>query len=137
MIDINAIHTAFFNRLNSSPEIAALGAKVYQDEIPEKGHYPAVVYFLVSATPRDTFADRYWEVLYQVDVYAEAQERKESPRRLAGKLAKAVTTTLDNAPITPAGHRVLRCRFDFMQDMTEGEGRYARTVLQYRLTVGQ
>ncbi len=119
-----AIHDAL---IADSAVIAALGgAKIY-DEPPRNAAFPYVT--LGDARVLDASADLAPMQEHQLTLHAWSRQ---GGHKEAHIIAGALLSALDDAPLSPAGHRLVNLRFAVADIRREADGRTYHALLRFR-----
>lgn len=119
-----AIHDAL---VADGAVIAALGgAKIY-DEPPRNAAFPYVT--LGDARVLDASADLGVVQEHQLTLHAWSRQ---GGHKEAHIIAGALLSALDDAPLSPAGHRLVNLRFAIADIRREADGRTYHALLRFR-----
>ena len=119
-----AIHTAL---LTDSGVTAALGGPKIYDEPPRNAAFPYVT--LGDARVIDDSADLGTVQEHQLTLHAWSRQ---GGHKEAHVIAGALLSALDDAPLSPSGHRLVNLRFAIADIRREADGRTYHALLRFR-----
>lgn len=119
-----AIHAALV--ADGAVNAALGGAKIY-DEPPRNAAFPYVT--LGDARVIDVSADLAPMQEHQLTLHAWSRQ---GGHKEAHVIAGALLSALDDAPLSPAGHRLVNLRFAIADIRREADGRTYHALLRFR-----
>lgn len=124
-----ALRAAIQARLSADPDLAALiGAGRVHDEAPRAASGVYVVHGDVDARDWSTGSDKGCEQDLALIVWAD----RSSSSRLALEAAARVVLALDEAPLAPAGHRLVNLRWQSTRLARESRTGLASVTIRLR-----
>ncbi len=137
----NAIATAIYNLLKADGTLTtalggnlANGFKLYHVIAPQDIAVPYITYGLMTGLPIGTFASprAVDDTIWWFNVFSKTGSKD------AGTIAGYLSDVLDNASLTVAGYKALKCVYDFMgNDIYDPETEIYQIPLRYRIWVDQ
>ncbi len=123
-----ALRAAIHDALSSDGALAALlgGAKIY-DEPPPNAQPP----YVTLGEARVTDASAGGEPLEEHQLTLHAWSRQGGHRE-AHMIAGALLNALDDAPLSPSGHRLVNLRFAVADVRREADGRTYHAAVRFR-----
>jgi hypothetical protein len=74
---MNVLLTGLMTKLSSSDLESAVGGRIYLDQAPDNCEFPYCVFFIVVATPNDTFTDHLDDVIIQFSLFSASSSAAE------------------------------------------------------------
>lgn len=123
-----ALRAAIYDALAAdSGVVSALGGANIYDETPRGAAFPYVT--LGDARITDASTDLGPTQEHQVTLHAWSRQ---GGQKQAHIIAGALLAALDDAPLTPAGHRLVNLRFAIADIRREGDGRTYHALVRFR-----
>ena len=115
--------------LADAPLVGLLGGPHVYDEAPPGAPAPRIAFSDVQSRDWSAQASNGAEQILVLSVWSSARGTRE-----ALDIADRVVSSLDEAPLTLAGHRLIDLRFLALATRREQNGRYARADIRFRAT---
>jgi hypothetical protein len=124
----SALCAAIHQALNADGALTSVlgGARVY-DEPPRRATFPYVT--LGEARVNDISADGGNVLEHQLTLHVWSRQ---GGHREAHIIAGALLQALDDAPLSPAGHRLVNLRFSLADIRRESDGRTYHALVRFR-----
>ena len=107
--------------------VAALGGARIYDEVPREAEFPYVT--LGEARLLDASSDGGETQEHQLTLHAWSRK---GGHREAHVIAGALLQALDDAPLSPSGHRLVNLRFTIADIRRESDGRTYHALVRFR-----
>ena len=98
MLDINALNTEIYTKLNVSAITTLATGGVYHVKAPQGTAYPFITYFAVINVQSDTFTEWGNDTLIQIDIWSDSNSAAES-----GEIVEDIAGEMDDKPLTTIG----------------------------------
>lgn len=123
-----ALRAAIHDALTADGALVALlgGPKVY-DEPPRAAAFPYVTLGEARVSDFSTGTEEGWE--HQLTLHAWSRQ---GGHREAHLIAGALLQALDDAPLSPDGHRLVNLRFSVADVRREADGRTYHALVRFR-----
>ena len=91
MLDINALNTEIYTKLNVSAITTLATGGVHHVKAPQGTAYPFITYFAVINVQGDTFTEWGNDTLIQIDIWSDSNSAAES-----GEIVEAIAAQMDD-----------------------------------------
>lgn len=123
-----ALQSALVGALSGDPELTGLlgPGKVF-DRVPRTATPPYVAIAAITSTDWSTGTERGDEHVVTLNVWSDAPGRAEVARILS-----RIAVTLDDRPLTLAGHRLVSLRHESSESRRRADGDRVQGVIRFR-----
>lgn len=125
-LDINALNTEIYTKLNVSAITTLATGGVYHVKAPQNTDYPYITYFAVINVQGDTFTEWGNDTLIQIDVWSDSNSVAES-----GEIVEDIAGEIDDKVLSISGYNSSLAIRQNTRLLYESETKIFHQVMEY------